>query len=206
MPETRERILHAAMELFHEKGYTAAGMSEILARAEANSGSFYYYFDSKEDLLVAVLVRYEQMLQPALLAPAWKGVRDPMERVFALLALYRRLLVGSRCAYGCPIGRLALEVDAAQTAIHRRVAANFTGWKAAVERCLRDAQRAGQLPASADAAQLASLVLSVMEGGVMQARSYGSVRPFDESVTALRRYFQALGPQPARAKPKRRKR
>ena len=37
---TRARLLDAARYLFWEKGYTATGMSEILGRAQANSGSF----------------------------------------------------------------------------------------------------------------------------------------------------------------------
>ena len=41
---TRERLIHAAMELFFEKGYGASGMAEILEKADANSGSFYHFF------------------------------------------------------------------------------------------------------------------------------------------------------------------
>ena len=55
MIATRERILKAATDLFLEKGYEASGMAEILHRANVNSGSFYYFFRSKEDLLGAVL-------------------------------------------------------------------------------------------------------------------------------------------------------
>ena len=44
-----------------------------------------------------------------LLAPAWKGVGDPIEKVFALLARYRQSVVRTDCVYGCPIGSLALE-------------------------------------------------------------------------------------------------
>jgi len=40
--------------------------------------------------------------------------------------------------------------------------------------------------------QLARFVLTVMEGGLMQARAAGELRPFDESVAQLRAYFDAL--------------
>jgi len=189
---TRQRILTAATELFHEKGYTAAGMAEILERAQANSGSFYYFFRNKEDVLAAVLDRYEKMLYPELLDPIWKATKDPIERIFRLLAKYRELLCLTNFSYGCPIGRIALEVDASMTKIHRQLAANFEGWKAAVKQCLREAQKERRLPASVDCQQLACLVLSVMEGGVMQARSYGNARPFDESVKGLQQCFATL--------------
>jgi len=194
MLPTRERILQAAIDLFLEKGYTASGMAEILDRANANSGSFYHFFQNKEDLLAAVLDRYAELLHPVLLDPIWKATRDPIERIFGLLGKYRELIIASKFSYGCPIGKLALEIDPAQATIHRKIAANFSAWKAAVEQCLSDAQTEGRLPRTVDSKRLACLVLSVMEGGVMQSRSYGHVQPFDSSVAELRQYFAVLAP------------
>src|SRR6266436_292643 len=111
MSDTRERLLRAATELFLEKGYGATGMAEMLQRANANSGSFYYFFRSKEDLLLAVLDRYQEILYPVLLEPIWKTTRNPIDRIFRLLAKYRELILASNFAYGCPIGRLAMELD-----------------------------------------------------------------------------------------------
>src|SRR5271170_2030600 len=67
---TRERLIFAAIELFWEKGYANTSMSDLLTRANANSGSFYHFFPSKEDLLIAVLDRYLILLHPAMLGPA----------------------------------------------------------------------------------------------------------------------------------------
>ncbi len=211
MSQTRERILSAATDLFLEKGYGATGIAEILDRANANSGSFYYFFRSKEDLLCAVLDRYQEILYPVLLEPIWETTKDPIERIFRLLGKYRELILDSKCSYGCPIGRLALEIDTSQAAIQRKVAANFDAWKAAVEQCLREAQSEARLPKAVDCKRLTCLVLSVMEGGVMQSRSYGNVRPFDLSVEELRRHFgtlaqgvsRARGPRPMKAKQRR---
>jgi TetR/AcrR family transcriptional repressor of nem operon len=192
MSETRERILKAATLLFLEKGYGASGMAEILERSNANSGSFYYFFRSKQELLSAVLERYEQILYPVLLEPIWKTTRDPVERIFGLLNKYRGLIVASKFSYGCPIGRLALEIDPSQTVIHQRVALNFSAWKDAVEECINEARSQGLLPKAVNAGRLACMVLSVMEGAVMQSRSYGSIQPFDSSVEELRHYFAVL--------------
>jgi TetR/AcrR family transcriptional repressor of nem operon len=187
---TRDRILKAAIELFWEKGFEAASMAELLKKARANSGSFYYFFKSKEDLLLAVLDTYEAMLYPVLLEPAWEGVHDPIERVFALLARYRMLILQTDCTYGCPIGRLALEVDPKAREAHKKIAANFEGWSAAVRKCLEEA--GNRLPEGLNHDQLAHFVLTVMEGGVMQSRSYRCVTPFDAAVTQLRDYFDRL--------------
>jgi len=124
-----------------------------------------------------------------LLEPAWEGVSDPIERIFALLAKYRAALETTGCTYGCPIGSLALELHEPDPPVREALAVNFEGWVAAVKQCL-DAAR---LPAGTDTLALAQFVLTVMEGGVMQARTQRSLAPFDAGVAVLRDYFNRLG-------------
>ncbi len=197
---TRERLIDAAMALFWEKGYANTSMSDLLAAAKANSGSFYHFFPSKEDLLLAVLDRYVPLLHPAMLGPAWEGIDDPIERIFALLGRYRMLILQTDCTYGCPIGRLALEIGPEQQEVHRRLAKNFDGWTAAVRGCLE--QAADRLPADIDRERLSGFVLAVMEGGVMLSRSHRDVKPFDEAVAELRAYFNRLLKTPKKTRKK----
>src|ERR1700734_2038888 len=96
-PPTAERLVYAAMLLFAEKGYGSTSVADILREAGANSGSLYHAFPTKQDLLLEVLRRYRDGIGPMLLAPAWADVEDPIERIFALLAAYRGMLVRSEC-------------------------------------------------------------------------------------------------------------
>jgi AcrR family transcriptional regulator len=180
----------AAMELFWEKGYGSTSISDILKKAGANSGSLYHFFPAKQDVLTAVLDTYHQGIRPMLLDPAWEGVDDPLERVFVLLDRYRRFLIETDYFYGCPIGSLALELHEPDRAIRERLVANFSAWTAAIEECLN--QASDRLPLDADRKALAQFVLTTMEGGVMQARTYRSLDAFDASVGQLRQYFDYL--------------
>jgi TetR/AcrR family transcriptional regulator, transcriptional repressor for nem operon len=187
---TRQRIVEAALYLFWLRGYTATGIAEILERANANAGSFYYSFKTKEELLLAVLELYIQTLMPVVIQPVLSQVQDPIERVFGILEFYRKNLLATGCTYGCPIGRLALEIPEEQFRVHKRLADNFDGWTAAIEKCLEDAQR--RIPQNVNLKTLSKFVLTVMEGGVMQARAHRVVEPFDASVEHLREYFRLL--------------
>jgi AcrR family transcriptional regulator len=187
---TRDRLIEVAMELFHEQGYQATGVAQILKKADVNSGSLYYFFPTKEDLLLAVLEKYKAMLHPVLLDPIWSRIDDPIEKIFGLLDGYRRLLMMTDCSYGCPIGNLALEIGHSHARARALIAENFFNWREAVRGCLD--QAASRLPAGLDHAQLASFVLTVMEGAVMQARSERTLKPFDDAVTQLRDYFERL--------------
>jgi TetR/AcrR family transcriptional repressor of nem operon len=188
--DTRGRIIEAAMELFWLKGYGSTSIADILSRSQVNSGSLYHFFPGKQDLLIAVLEAYRDGIGPMLLEPAWAGIADPVEKIFALLGKYRSLIVETECSYGCPIGSLALELHEADPAVRRLLAENFEGWVAAVASCLEEAH--GRFPPGTDLRALAELALTVMEGGVMQARTHRDVGHFDRSVAQLGAYFQYL--------------
>jgi len=187
---TRARIVGAAMQLFWEKGYQSTSVADLLQRAGVHSGSLYHFFPGKQDVLLAVLDQYHAGIDEMLLAPAWNGVDDPIERVFALLAQYRAAIVQTGCTYGCPIGSLALELHEPDPSVRTRLAANFTAWTDAVERCLVAA--GPRLPRDLDRRGLANFVLTTMEGGVMLARTYRDVTPFDAAVGQLRSVFARL--------------
>lgn len=187
---TKERIVLAARELFHTKGYHATSMAEILKKAEANSGSLYYYFKSKNELLLEVLAWYEQMLHPMVMDPAFAISKDPIERVFAVLAGYREMLLMTECTVGCPIGNLALELTECEPEVRAKIELNFSNWCKAIENCLREA--ADRLPGGIDFERMSRFVLTVMEGGIMQARGHRDVKRYDDSVAQLRDYFDRL--------------
>lgn len=199
--DVRTRIVMAAMELFWAKGYNSTSIADILSRTQVNAGSLYHVFQGKQDVLIAVLEAYRDGLYENLVDPAWEGVDDPVERIFALLARYRWLILETDCTYGCPIGSLALELHEADPAVRELLAVNFTGWVGAILRCLEDA--GDRVPADVDRQALAEFVLTTMEGGVMQARTHRDVGYFDRGVSALRDHFDMLlaraarRPQPA---------
>jgi AcrR family transcriptional regulator len=188
--DTRQRIVEAAMELFWLKGYGSTSIADILSRSQVNSGSLYYFFPGKQDVLIAVLEAYRDGIGAMLLEPSWQGIDNPVERVFALLASYRRALVETDCTYGCPIGSLALELHEPDPPVRELMAANFEAWVAAVEAQLREA--ADRFPRNIDFRALAELALNVMEGGVMQARTFRDIAHFDRAIAQLRTHFDAL--------------
>jgi AcrR family transcriptional regulator len=165
-------------------------MADLLAHADVNSGSFYHFFESKEALLREVLQGYLHALRPMVVDPAFAITDDPVERIFGILAGYRGRILQTDCRYGCPLGRLALEIDPENRPAHKLIAENFQGWITAVRECID--QIKPRLPKNTDPEALATYVLAVMEGGVMISRSYGSVEPFDRAVKQLRQHFALL--------------
>ena len=191
---TRDRLIQSARYLFWERGFAGTSMADLLSHAGVNSGSFYHFFESKEALLRAVLQMYLGALRPMVVDPAFAQTDEPVARIFAILAGYRERILQTQCRYGCPLGRLALEIDPENRPAHDLIAENFRGWIGVIQECLHRIRH--RLPTGADPQSLATYVLAVMEGGVMLSRSYGSVEPFDRTVAQLREHFRLLlGPE-----------
>jgi AcrR family transcriptional regulator len=87
---TRERLVEAAKEIFEEQGFLEARISDIAARARQSHGSFYYYFNSKEEIFREVAAAVDERLfapmdevimAQSTLAPRQR-VREAMRRHF----------------------------------------------------------------------------------------------------------------------------
>jgi AcrR family transcriptional regulator len=202
MPSTRDRLVATAKDLFLKQGYASTGVGQILETAGARSGSLYYFFPAKEDLLLEVLRWYQEHLGPEVIQPVIDRVRDPIERIFGVLEGYRQMLRSAHFAQGCPIGNLALEVGDAHPAARRLIAANVTQWCRAIEQCLGEGS--GRLSPQVDWRHLALFVLTTMEGAVMLSRTYRSLKPYESAVAVLRDYFRRLVAEGARRPTRRR--
>jgi TetR/AcrR family transcriptional regulator, transcriptional repressor for nem operon len=83
--QSKERILTASKELFLARGYAATTVDAICEKAELTKGSFYYSFDSKEDLGIAVLDWSLRRSVEMLASGPHVRITDPVEKAFAFL-------------------------------------------------------------------------------------------------------------------------
>jgi TetR/AcrR family transcriptional regulator len=62
-PEVRLRLLEAADKLIHEQGFPALRIEQIVERAGLSIGTFYLYFESKDDLFINLVIQNTGLLQ-----------------------------------------------------------------------------------------------------------------------------------------------
>src|SRR5262245_55422569 len=63
---TRTRLLEAAKQVFEHDGFLAARITDISKRARLSHGSFYHYFDSKEEIFRELAeMQEERLTEPA---------------------------------------------------------------------------------------------------------------------------------------------
>ena len=122
--QSKERILAAAKELFLARGYAATTVDAICEKAELTKGSFYYSFDSKEDLGIAVLDWSLRRNVEMLASGPHVRIADPVEKAFAFLKHLEKCSPDLWSA-GCLLGSFALELAETNSRMQQVVAGMF---------------------------------------------------------------------------------
>lgn len=120
--ETRQRILDVAARQFRERGVAAAGLAGIMAEAGLTNGAFYVHFESKDDLVCAVLddalARREKTLRER------TANRDSIEAVVAdYLSPKHRDNPGTGCPTAAMVADVARQPVTTRNAFTTRVEA-----------------------------------------------------------------------------------
>ncbi|MGD9722971.1 MAG: TetR/AcrR family transcriptional regulator [Pirellulales bacterium] len=84
-------IYTKAAEIFHEQGFDATSMSTIAAAVDLTKAGLYYYIESKEDLLYAIMNYAMERLETEVIEPS-QALVDPTERLHSILRCHGRLL------------------------------------------------------------------------------------------------------------------
>src|SRR6516165_10517369 len=110
--ETRARLLDAARDVIRANGYAGSTVDDICTAAGVSKGSFFHYFDSKEELGIAALERFGAMAATLFAAAPYQAASDPRDRVFGYVDFRISLLRGEIPLYTCLIGTTVQEAYA----------------------------------------------------------------------------------------------
>jgi AcrR family transcriptional regulator len=162
-----DRALDRALEVFWRKGYEGASLPELTRAMGINRPSLYAAFGNKEALFRRVLDRYAA--GPA--AYAREALNEPTARGVAERLLHGAIdrLAEPHYPRGCLLVQGALACGEAAESVRRELAARRREAERALRRRFERASAEGDLPADADAADLACYVTTVLRGMAVQA-------------------------------------
>ncbi|GHH79202.1 TetR family transcriptional regulator [Streptomyces sulfonofaciens] len=193
----KERILAAAQRLIELRGYSALGVAEICKAAGVPKGSFYYFFDSKETLALAVLDE-EWHAQHRTWDAILGGGDGPLQRL-------RRLFEATEAAQragqhscgtvaGCLFGNLTLELSNRTELIRTRLQEIFDAQVAMVEGVVDEACDRGDATV-ADSNEAARAVVAQLEGQLLFAKLYNDTSRLEAMWSNCLALLGARGPR-----------
>ncbi|MEY9968868.1 TetR/AcrR family transcriptional repressor of nem operon [Streptacidiphilus sp. MAP12-16] len=174
--DAREKILSAAQSLIELRGYSDLGVAEICKTAGVPKGSFYYFFDSKETLALAVIDE-----QWATQQRDWTRIlnsdAEPLQR---LRQLFEDTEAGQRAGQqscgtvsGCMFGNLTLEMSNQAEAVRKRLQEIFDAQVEMVDSAITEALERGEVTVT-DTRAAARSVVAQLEGQVLFAKLYNN--------------------------------
>lgn len=179
MIDTRNLLLRSGLQVLTEKGFSATGIEEILARVGVPKGSFYHYFGSKEAFGLELIESYAEFYARRLDRHFLNRDMRPLDRVRAFIEDAKAGM--ERFAYrrGCLIGNLGQEMVALPESFRARLRNTFRDWENRLAVCLMEAQEAGELAVHADPRQIAACFWIGWEGAVLRSKLEQSLAPIE---------------------------
>jgi TetR/AcrR family transcriptional repressor of nem operon len=188
--ETRDRILAAATELIHQRGYKATGVAEIVAASGVPKGSFYFYFASKEELGRVLLQRYRER-QHEELARIFPEDAEAIPTIRAFFESAARMQADAGCKSGCLLGNLAAEITESEE-LRKELAGTLHDLQQALAQAVARGQARGELSTDFAPEAAADFFLSVFEGSILLAKARRDPQALDASLSMLARYLETL--------------
>jgi TetR/AcrR family transcriptional regulator, lmrAB and yxaGH operons repressor len=172
--EKRDQILMTAWRLFESQGYHATGINQIIKESGVPKGSFYHYFpEGKEGLAVEAIGAISDGIRTR--------VRDlctsHSDRIAAIGTMFRdiaRHLEESEYQHGGPLTTVASETATTNARINEACRLAYNTWTEEMVKHLVAADFPEQ-----DARELATMITTSLEGGIILSRTFHSTEPLD---------------------------
>jgi TetR/AcrR family transcriptional regulator, transcriptional repressor for nem operon len=193
---TRQRLLRAGFEEIYRRGFQAASLDAILARAGVTKGALYHHFPDKAALGYAIV---DEMIKGHLLK-RWLGVvdessTDPLSALQKTLRYRASSVTPGEIELGCPLNNLAQEMSPLDEQFRERIDATFDAWRRGFARALTRGKAAGTVRRDVDTKKVAAFLVASAEGSYSLAKSAGSRAILRSNLETLADFLDTLRPR-----------
>jgi TetR/AcrR family transcriptional repressor of nem operon len=189
---TKATILRVGAEIVHNQGFNNTGIQEILRAAGVPKGSFYFYFQSKNDFGLQLIDFYALILNARLDEAAARSDLSPLNRLRTFFAGFTALFAENKCRGGCPIGNMAQEMGDLNQDFRERLQSVYADLQSRMARLLEQAQKERELDPGLQVRELAGFLLNAWQGAMVQMKVDKSTAPLQTFERMIFDCFLAL--------------
>ncbi|MFZ1984886.1 MAG: TetR family transcriptional regulator C-terminal domain-containing protein [Desulfatitalea sp.] len=181
-------LLEAGSAVMLRQGYHGTGVQEIVDAAGVPKGSFYNYFKSKEDFVIAAMEHASreriQDFERALKDPT----HPPAERIVRVFEAMRDAYVReNNYTKGCFVGNMCQEMADTHAAVAEKAEYLFRNYTTALARCIRESQGPARRGAGHDPDKLAEFIFNSWEGAMLRMKSSRNAHPLNTFIDTLKK-------------------
>lgn len=191
-PNSRQRLLDAALHVIRSKGYVATTVDDLCHAAGVTKGSFFHHFKSKEELALAA-VEYWNVMTGGLFAQApYQLPADPRDRVLGYIDFRAEILQGELPDFTCLLGTMVQETFASHPRIRDACNAGIAAHAHTVAIDIAAAKAIYAPDAAWDPETVALYTQAVLQGAFILAKAQGSATIAAQCIEQLRNHITTL--------------
>ena len=177
-------LLDEGVSMLIEQGYHGTGVKEVLDKVGVPKGSFYNYFESKEQFGAEVIQHYAQQIFENM--RAWLG--EPKGDALSVLKRFFRAEIlrhDQEGWQGCLVGNLGAELGDSKKLCQQAMAQGLKGMEEQFASVLTRAQEQGTVRRDITVAELGNFLLNAYEGALLRMKVEMSVEPLRKFETVV---------------------
>ncbi|MDX1931991.1 MAG: TetR/AcrR family transcriptional regulator [Capsulimonadales bacterium] len=191
-PEKKRRLLDATVRLMLRQGFAATTVDQICTEAGVTKGSFFHYFTGKEQIAQAAIEVWSDGWLDLLARSGLERIPDPLDRLKRLLQLLEETYPHPETEIGCMIGTVAQEVGPSNRTLGDLCERHLDGWAQGVSKVLAEAKAAHPPRVDFDPDRVADLMLAIVQGTLLVARTRQGRSVIDNNLRHCREYVLSL--------------
>jgi TetR/AcrR family transcriptional repressor of nem operon len=195
-PDSRTRLLDAAMQVIRAQGYSGTTVDDVCSAAGLTKGAFFHHFESKEELAVAAAAHFSEMAERLFGAAPYRELADPLDRVLGYIDFRTAILTGPIPEFTCLLGTMVQEAYDTHPAIRRACNSYISVHAVDLAEDIAAAKALYAPAAEWSAESLALYTLAVLQGAFVLAKAKGGPDVARDCLAHLRRYVLQLFQRP----------
>jgi TetR/AcrR family transcriptional regulator, transcriptional repressor for nem operon len=195
-PDSRTRLLDAAMQVIRARGYSGTTVDDICSAAGLTKGAFFHHFGSKEELAVAAAAHFSQRAERLFGTAPYRELADPLDRLLGYIDFRTALLAGALPEFTCLLGTMVQETYDTHPAIRQACDTYIGAHAAEVAKDIAAAKALYAPAAEWSAESLGLYTQAVLQGAFVLAKAKGGPEVARDCVAHLRRYLLHLFHRP----------
>ena len=186
--QTRQEIIRKAAPIFNERGYDGAALSDLMKATGLEKGGIYRHFESKQQL-AAEAFDYAWKLALDTRFEDTEGISNTVDRLKQIVRNFRDRS-GGLVPGGCPLLNTAIDSDDGNPQLREKARRALGSWLERLESIVKEGQRRGEIRSDVNSSELATLIVSTLEGSLMLTRLRRKEEPRDLACRHLEEYLE----------------
>jgi len=181
---TREYIVVKTAPVFNKKGYSGTSINDLMNVTGLSKGSIYGNFENKDEVALAAFdYNFGQVM--AHIRQISLVRTGCIDKLLVYPETYRNLFTFPFLEAGCPLLNTSAEADDTHPLLREKALKALKLWKTSVELLIKKGIETQEINPCANPAEFAAILMSLIEGAVMQAKLTGQLTELNFSMNFL---------------------